>query len=220
MSAATTLAAIARQKAIMVVRAPDPSAAEAAIGAAVAGGIRVVEVTFTVPGAVELIRELARDSRLIVGAGTVLSTDQAQAAIDAGALFVVSPGLDADVVQHVIDAGVLMLPGVFTPTEVVRALQLGAPAVKLFPAHLAGPDHIRALRGPLPQVKVIPSGGVNAANAADWLAAGAIAVGLAGSLSPGTAHPDLESIAAEARRIVAAVGRAHHTNEEELSLES
>lgn len=205
MSGAEALSAIAREKAIMVVRAPDPDAAHAAIAAAVAGGIRVIEVTFTVPGAVDIIRSLSGDPRLLVGAGTVLTVEQAQAALDAGARFLVSPGLDTAVVEHVIAAGALMLPGVLTPTEVMRALDLGAPAVKLFPADLAGPAHIRALRGPLPDLKVIPSGGVSAANAGDWLAAGAMAVGLAGSLSPATAQPDIESITAEARRVVAAV---------------
>ncbi|MCR2815013.1 bifunctional 4-hydroxy-2-oxoglutarate aldolase/2-dehydro-3-deoxy-phosphogluconate aldolase [Microbacterium jiangjiandongii] len=210
MTEGEALAAITREKVIMVVRAPDPAAAEAAIEAAVAGGVRAVEVTFTVPGAVEVIRNLSGDSRLIVGAGTVLNIEQAESALDAGAQFLVSPGLDVGVVEHVREAGVLMLPGVFTPTEVMRALELGAPAVKLFPADLARPAYVRALRGPLPDVKIIPSGGINADNAAEWLATGAIAVGLAGSLSPATVDPDRESITAEARRVMAAVGITQH----------
>jgi len=209
-----TLSEIASKKAIMVVRAPSRNAAAAAVGAAVDGGIRVVEVTFTVPGAVDLIRELAEDPRLVVGAGTVLTVTQADEALAAGAQFLVSPGLDADVLRRAVDSDRLMLPGVFTPTEVIQALDLGACAVKLFPAEIAGPSHIRALRGPLPDLKVIPSGGIRASNAAEWLAAGAVAVGLAGSLSPATDRPDCDAIRAEARRIVAAVGDPHHTDRE------
>lgn len=212
MTATQTLSAIAREKAIMVVRAPNPEAAEAAIGAAVEGGMRVIEVTFTVPGAVEIIRKLAADPRLIVGAGTVLRVEEARASLQAGARFIVSPGLDDAVVEYVVGADALMLPGVFTPTEVLRALQLGVPGVKLFPADRAGPEHLKALRGPLPDLQVVPSGGVNAGNARAWLEAGAVAVGLAGSLSPSTADPDLEAITAEARRVIEAVSASPHHN--------
>lgn len=200
-----TLAAISAEQLIMVVRAPSAQAASAAIGAAVTGGVRVIEVTYTVPDAEDVIRELAGTPGLIVGAGTVRTIAQAQAAIDAGASFVVSPGLDEDVVAHVVARDVLMLPGVFTPTEVMRALSLGVRAVKLFPADLAGPAHLRALRGPLPELQVIPSGGVSADNAREWLDAGALAVGMAGRLSPSVAAPDAPAITAEARRVLAAL---------------
>jgi 2-dehydro-3-deoxyphosphogluconate aldolase/(4S)-4-hydroxy-2-oxoglutarate aldolase len=209
MTALSTLAEIEASRLIMVVRAPSADAARAAIAAARAGGVRVVEVTFTVPDAVSVIRELAGERELVVGAGTVLTLEQAEAAVTAGARFLVSPGLDEQIVRFAAERDVLMLPGVFTASEVMRARALGAVAVKLFPADAVGPAYLKALRGPFPGLAVMPSGGVSAANAAAWIAAGAVAVGMSGSLSPASDTPDSAAIAAEARRVLDALGLAN-----------
>lgn len=206
MSARATLDEIAAARLIMVVRAPSADAARASIAAARSGGVRVIEVTFTVPDAASVIRELVADAGVLVGAGTVLTLEQAETAIDAGARFLVSPGLDESIVRFAVERDVLVLPGILTASEVMRARALGVLALKLFPADSVGPAYLRALRGPFPELAIMPSGGVSAANAADWLAAGAIAVGMAGSLSPASANPDTAAIAAEARRALAAVG--------------
>jgi 2-dehydro-3-deoxyphosphogluconate aldolase/(4S)-4-hydroxy-2-oxoglutarate aldolase len=209
MTALSTLAEIEASRLIMVVRAPSADAARAAIAAARAGGVHVVEVTFTVPDAVSVIRELAGERELVVGAGTVLTLEQAEAAVTAGARFLVSPGLDEQIVRFAAERDVLMLPGVFTASEVMRARALGAVAVKLFPADAVGPAYLKALRGPFPGLAVMPSGGVSAANAAAWIAAGAVAVGMSGSLSPASDTPDSAAIAAEARRVLDALGLAN-----------
>jgi len=206
MSTAQTLDRISRDRLIMVVRAPSADAARTAIAAARAGGVRVVEVTFTVPDAAAVIAELAGDEDVLVGAGTVLTLEQAREAVDAGARFLVSPGLDERIVRYAQERQVLMLPGVFTASEVLHARDLGIAAVKLFPADAVGPAYLKALRGPFPDLAVMPSGGVNADNAADWIAAGAVAVGMAGNLSPASASPDTAAIAAEARRVLSAIG--------------
>jgi 2-dehydro-3-deoxyphosphogluconate aldolase/(4S)-4-hydroxy-2-oxoglutarate aldolase len=206
MSASSTLARIEASRLVMVVRAPGAEAARAAIAAARSGGVRVVEVTFTVPDAVSVIRELAAQSEVVVGAGTVLTLEQAETAVAAGAAFLVSPGLDEQLVRFAAEHDVLMLPGVFTASEVTRARALGVAAVKLFPADAVGPAYLTALRGPFPDLAVMPSGGVSAVNAADWIAAGAVAVGMSGSLSPASDTPDSAAIAAEARRALDALG--------------
>lgn len=208
MSARETLAAIAAAKLIMVVRAPSAEAARTAIAAARSGGVHVIEVTFTVPDAARVIGELAGEPDLIVGAGTVLTTEQAEAAIAAGASFLVSPGLDERIVSLAVGRDLLMLPGVFTASEVIRARALGAPAVKLFPADAVGPAYLKALRGPFPDLAIMPSGGVTAENAQTWIDAGAIAVGMAGSLSPVVATPDEATIAAVAHRALTNLGVA------------
>lgn len=212
MSAKGTLDALIASKLVMVVRAPGPEAARTAIAAARAGGVTAIEVTFTVPDAVSIIRELAAEPDLVVGAGTVLTVEQAEAALEAGATFLVSPGLDEAVTSLAVERDVLVLPGVLSATEVMRALALGALAVKLFPGDAVGPSYVKALRGPFPGLAVIPSGGVNAQNAADWIAAGAVAVGMAGSLSPAVAEPDTAAIAAVAQSVLASLGgeNDHH----------
>lgn len=214
MNAASTLARIESGRLVMVVRAPSVRAARTAIAAARTAGVRTIEVTFTVPDAVILIRELAADPELVVGAGTVLTLEQAVSAEAAGAQFLVSPGLDEELVRHATARDLLIVPGVFTPSEVMRALALGAAAVKLFPADAVGPAYLKALLGPFPELAVIPSGGVTEADAAAWIAAGAIAVGMSGSLSPTSDTPDIAAITAGARRVLEALGPTHdHTPE-------
>lgn len=162
-------------RALAVVRAPSIPDPVALSDALARGGIRAVELTFTTPGVLDLIRTLA-DSGAVIGVGTVLTDEQARAAIDSGAQFVVTPGLRPDVAEVAARAGIPVLMGALTPSEVMTAIDLGAAAVKIFPARAFGPAHFTDLLGPLPDARLIPSGGVNAANAADFLAAGAIAV--------------------------------------------
>jgi 2-dehydro-3-deoxyphosphogluconate aldolase/(4S)-4-hydroxy-2-oxoglutarate aldolase len=171
------------EQVLAVIRADSADAAVQAGRALAAGGIRALEVAFTTPDALAAIRELAADEELFVGAGTVLSGDQASAAIDAGAAFLVSPSLVPDALAVARAAGVLALPGALTPTEVVAAAEL-ADVVKLFPASLGGVSYLKALLAPLPDLHIVPTGGVSAANATEWLAAGALAVGAGGDLCP------------------------------------
>ena len=170
---------------VPVVRAPSAALAERAVHAVFEGGVRVFEITLTVPDALPLISKLARQftGRALIGAGTVLSAAQAGACIDAGARFVVSPGFDAATVSLALARDVAVMPGALTPTEVIAAWQSGAPMVKIFPCSaLGGAKYLRALRGPLPDVKLMPTGGVNAATAAEYLAAGASALGIGSEL--------------------------------------
>lgn len=212
MNSSHTLERLGRERLIMVVRAASADDALRAIAAARAGGVRAVEVTFTVPDAASVIRELVAegDESLIVGAGTVLTQDQAADALAAGARFLVSPGFDEALLDFAIRNETLMVPGIYTPSEAMRAVELGATVVKLFPAESVGPTYLKALRSPLPELRVIPSGGVTAANAPGWIAAGAVAVGMAGRLSPSGPIDSrvAADITAEARAAVAAVHAA------------
>lgn len=207
MTAVETLRRIEQHRLIMVVRAPSKADAGRAIRAAREGGVRIVEVTFTVPDAIGLIEDLVADPDLIVGAGTVRTTEQARQAIEAGAQFLVSPGLVEAMIPLAAEAGVLMIPGILTPSEAMRAAELGSPAIKLFPAGSVGPDYLSALLAPLPELKVIPSGGVSPSNAGAWIETGAVAVGMAGRLSPNREiTPEVSvQIVEEARLSVAAV---------------
>jgi 2-dehydro-3-deoxyphosphogluconate aldolase / (4S)-4-hydroxy-2-oxoglutarate aldolase len=178
-------ALLAGRRIIAVVRHDDGDAAEAVARAAVDGGLRAVEITMTVPGAAALVATLRASlpADVLVGAGTVLSVDEVDAVVAAGAGFVVAPGLDRAIVQRCAAAQVPIVPGALTPTEVMAARALGLDAVKLFPAQTAGPAHLRALLSVFADVAFVPTGGVTSANAADWLAAGAHALGLSGELA-------------------------------------
>ena len=170
---------------VPVIRAPSPELAVQAAEAILAGGISVFEITMTVPDAPEVIRLLrARlGERALIGAGTVLDAKGALACIEAGAAFIVSPGFDAGTVALAHEAGIPAMPGALTPTEVITAWQAGADVVKIFPASaLGGASYLRALKGPLPQVKLMPTGGVNLNTVRDFLAAGAVALGVGSEL--------------------------------------
>jgi 2-dehydro-3-deoxyphosphogluconate aldolase/(4S)-4-hydroxy-2-oxoglutarate aldolase len=169
---------------IPVIRAQSADEAAQAIAAIQAGGVSVLEITMTVPGAVELIREVARRAKdALVGAGTLLDPQAARACIDAGACFVVSPALNLDTIAACREAGVAVLPGALTPTEVVTAWNAGADLVKVFPANaLGGPSYIKSLKAPLPQVQLVPTGGVNLQTAKDFIKAGAAALGVGADL--------------------------------------
>lgn len=170
---------------VPVVRASSAAEARLATEALVTGGIGCVEITMTVPGAIEVIRELAGGigDRVLVGAGTVLDAQTAAKCVDAGAEFLVSPGFDAATVAWAVEHNILMAAGALTPTEVITAWKAGADFVKVFPcANVGGAKYIKALRGPLPQVPLIPTGGVNLETAADFLKAGSAALGVGGEL--------------------------------------
>jgi 2-dehydro-3-deoxyphosphogluconate aldolase/(4S)-4-hydroxy-2-oxoglutarate aldolase len=210
MTAQESLAVIRAERLVMVLRAPTAESALMAARAAVDAGIRIVEVTFTVPGAAGVIAELSSTSAAdgtLIGAGTVRTSEQADAALSAGARFVVSPGLDESLVSRVTSDDVLALPGILTPTEAMRALQAGAQALKLFPASAMGVDYLGALLGPLPGIDIVPSGGVGPDNARQWLDAGAVAVGIGGALSPSGPLDEsgLQAVTQAARRSLAAV---------------
>jgi 2-dehydro-3-deoxyphosphogluconate aldolase/(4S)-4-hydroxy-2-oxoglutarate aldolase len=185
MSRAAICARVESAGLVPVVRAPSPELAIRAVDALLAGGISVFEITMTVPDARRVIRTL-RDrfaGRALVGAGTVLSAEDARACLDAGAEFVVSPGLDPETIRAVHDANVPMMPGALTPTEVIGAWKARADLVKIFPCSaLGGAKYLKALKGPLPQIKMMPTGGVSASTAADYLAAGAAALGVGSEL--------------------------------------
>ena len=173
-----------------VVRAPSAELAVRATDAVLAGGISVFEITMTVPGAVEVIRLLTQRLRgqALIGAGTVLTPEDALACIDAGAAFIVGPGLNLATIAAAHQRDVPVMPGALTPTEVITAWQAGADMVKIFPCGaLGGAKYLRALRGPLPQVRMLPTGGVSATTAADYIAAGASALGVGSELIDTTA---------------------------------
>lgn len=170
---------------VPVVRVPSAAEAERAVEAILASGLSIFEITMTVPGAVDVIRTLAArfGGRALVGAGTVLSAGDARACIDAGARFIVSPGFDHGTVQAAHERDVPAIPGALTPTEVITAWQAGADMVKIFPCSaMGGAKYLRALRGPLPQVKMLPTGGISLATVDEYVAAGAAALGVGGEL--------------------------------------
>jgi 2-dehydro-3-deoxyphosphogluconate aldolase/(4S)-4-hydroxy-2-oxoglutarate aldolase len=170
---------------VPVVRSPSAALAARAVEAVLAGGISIFEITLTVPGAVELIRSLSDrfSGRAIVGAGTVLTAEQARECIEAGAKFIVSPGTDMRTIELSREKDIAVMPGALTPTEVIAAWKAGADMVKIFPCSaLGGAKYLKALRGPLPQVKMLPTGGVSAATAHEYIAAGACALGVGGEL--------------------------------------
>src|SRR6266849_87211 len=170
---------------VPVVRASSSREARIAADAVCQGGIPIVEITMTVPGAVDVIRELAKNSssEVLVGAGTVLNVEAARRCLDAGAQFLVSPGLNLPTVALAAREGKLMMAGSLTPTEVMAAWEAGADFVKVFPCgQVGGAKYIKALKGPLPQIPLVPTGGVNLNTAAEFIEAGAAALGVGGEL--------------------------------------
>ncbi|MBN9633149.1 MAG: bifunctional 4-hydroxy-2-oxoglutarate aldolase/2-dehydro-3-deoxy-phosphogluconate aldolase [Actinobacteria bacterium] len=164
-------------RALAVVRAPRIDDPAALCRALAAGGIRTVEFTFTTPGVEAVIAAAAAEPHdALVGAGTVTDARTAEAAIAAGARFLVTPGISEGAAAVARDAGVPIMLGALSPTEVMRAVEFGSAAVKIFPASTVGPGHLKDLRGPFPGVPFVPSGGLRADNAAQWMAAGALAV--------------------------------------------
>jgi 2-dehydro-3-deoxyphosphogluconate aldolase / (4S)-4-hydroxy-2-oxoglutarate aldolase len=185
MSRAATLRRISDVGIIPVVRATSAAEAIAMGDAIVAGGIAALEITMTVPGAVEVMKEAVKryGERLLIGAGTVLDAEQARSCISAGARFLVSPIVDEATIAECRAADVVVVPGALTPTEVVRAWRAGADLVKVFPCSaVGGASYIKSLRAPLPQIPLVPTGGVTLENVAGFFAAGATAVGVGSDL--------------------------------------
>lgn len=169
---------------VAVVRAPDPGGLVEVVRALADGGVTVAEVTFTVPGAADVIREARRQlgDRVLLGAGTVLDPETARAALLAGAEFVVAPTVNPDVIRLCRRYDKVVMPGAFTPTEILAAWEAGADVVKVFPADVLGPAFFKAMRGPLPQVRLMPTGGVDLTTAAEFLNAGAVCLGVGSQL--------------------------------------
>lgn len=219
MSVSTGRAAVVRTieelGVVAVIRMRDAAKLRHVIDALADGGVRAIEVTMTVPNAVALIEELAPSlpSTILLGAGTVTDGSTARAVIDAGARFVVGPVFRRDVMDVCRERDVAVAPGCFSPTEIFDAHQFGADIVKVFPATALGPQYLKDLRAPMPQLKLMPTGGVTLDNAGDWIRAGAVAVGAGSALLDNAAIESgrLEVITANARRIVASVGEARST---------
>jgi 2-dehydro-3-deoxyphosphogluconate aldolase/(4S)-4-hydroxy-2-oxoglutarate aldolase len=175
---------------VPVLRARSIPEAHALVEAILAGGVTVIEVTMTVPGAIDLLRDLKAKygAEVLLGSGTVTTAAQAQATIEAGAEFVLSPSLHLDVIAKTKELGKVSIPGALTPTEVITAWEAGADYVKVFPCSaMGGASYLKALRAPFPQLKLIPTGGVTVATAADFLNAGAMALGVGSDLVNATA---------------------------------
>jgi 2-dehydro-3-deoxyphosphogluconate aldolase/(4S)-4-hydroxy-2-oxoglutarate aldolase len=195
---------------VPVVRAATVEEATRAVQAICAAGIPVVEITMTVPNAVSVIREVAKQhgDKVLIGAGTVITAEQAESCLRAGAEFLVSPGLSAPVLSVARAAAKLAIPGALTPTELMSAHDHGARLVKIFPCgNVGGPKYLRSLKAPFPKAELIPTGGVNAANAAEFIAAGAFALGVGADLVDAAAlrEGNLEKITAAAQELVQAV---------------
>jgi len=198
---------------VPVVRAATVDEATRAVEAICAGGIPVVEITMTVPNAVSVIREVAKQygTKVLIGAGTVITAEQAESCLRAGAEFLVSPGLSAQVLSVARAAEKLAIPGALTPTELMSAHDHGARLVKIFPCgNVGGPKYLKSLKAPFPKADLIPTGGVNAANAAEFIAAGAFALGVGADLIDAAAlrEGNLAKISAAAQELVQAVNSA------------
>jgi 2-dehydro-3-deoxyphosphogluconate aldolase/(4S)-4-hydroxy-2-oxoglutarate aldolase len=205
-------AAIQRLGVVAIIRMKDPTQLRRVVDAIAEGGVRAIEVTMTVPGAVELIGTLARSlpPEILLGAGTVTDAATARAVIEAGARYVVSPVFRREVIAACHERGVAAAPGCFTPTEILDAHDAGADVVKVFPATALGPQYIKDVRAPLPQLRLMPTGGVSLDNAGDWIRAGAVAVGVGSALVDTKAIDEgrFDVLTSNARRIVASVASA------------
>lgn len=196
-----TLKRIADVGIVAVVRAESIDEAMRISKACVAGGVPAIEVTYTVPGATEVIKALKEEipaDQLIIGAGTVLDSETARIAILAGAEYIVSPGFDLETAKLCNRYQIPYMPGCMTITEMMRAMEAGADIVKLFPGSAFGPDFIKAVKAPLPQANIMPTGGVSIENVDKWIKNGVIAVGAGGKLASGTS----EEITATAKEFV------------------
>lgn len=208
---AEDLEAIGASGIVLVIRGLEPSLARRTAQALYDVGIRAIEVTVDTPGALETIAALAAEmpGDTVVGAGTVLDASTAAMAVHAGARFLFAPNLNTEVIRTANRYGRLAIPGVMTPTEMVQAAEAGAPAVKLFPASVVGPDFIKQVRSPLPHIPIIPTGGINEENVAEFMKAGAFAVGVgAGLLKDDPQRGRWDALQERAARLVERVAQA------------
>ncbi len=207
MTADMTVEKIGRAKASAILRTNDQEKAAKAMEAAIRGGFSIIEFTLTIPGVFDLVQDFSRREGLVVGTGTVMNAAQAQQSVDAGACFVVSPVVDETVIAAANELGVASMPGTHTPTEMLRAQRAGAQLCKLFPCPHGGPDWVRSVLAPMPDLKIVPTNGVDQHNAGEWIAAGAFAVGY---VAPLFAPADIaagrwDAIEERARQCLAAV---------------
>lgn len=197
---------------VAVVRLNESVSLRKAAEAVAAGGVGSFEVTMTTPGAVDAIRDLvaAKIPGMLIGAGTVMDVESARAVIDAGARFVVSPTLELDVLKLCVDRKIVCIPGAFSPSEILTGWRLGASIVKLYPSSSVGPSFISNVLGPLPFLRIAPSGGMTLENAADWIRAGAVAVSMAQALMDPVVikNGDWSELTARARGVVESVAAA------------
>jgi 2-dehydro-3-deoxyphosphogluconate aldolase/(4S)-4-hydroxy-2-oxoglutarate aldolase len=208
----STVRTIQQLGVVAVIRMRDAGKLREVVDAIAEGGVRAIEVTMSVPNAIELIAKLAASlpSTILLGAGTVIDAATARAVIDAGARYIVSPVFRRDVIDACHERGAAAAPGCFTPTEILDAHEHGADIVKVFPATALGPGFIKDVRAPLPQLRLMPTGGVTLDNAGDWIRAGAVAVGVGSALLDTKAIEEgrFDVLANNARRIVASVAAA------------
>jgi 2-dehydro-3-deoxyphosphogluconate aldolase/(4S)-4-hydroxy-2-oxoglutarate aldolase len=206
MSGLKSLQRVLDHKIVAVIRADNGDLLVDVAESLLAGGVEVMEVTFTVPRAIRVLEKVADriGSRILLGAGTVLDTETCRAALLAGAEFIVSPAVNIEVIELCKRYSKPVMPGALTPTEVVTAWQAGADIVKIFPSEITGPKYLKALHGPLPQVRLMPTGGVNLETAAEFLRCGACALGIGSSLVDPkvVAAGDLKKIESLARQYV------------------
>ncbi|QCX33667.1 bifunctional 4-hydroxy-2-oxoglutarate aldolase/2-dehydro-3-deoxy-phosphogluconate aldolase [Caloramator sp. E03] len=196
---------------VAVIRAESKEQGIKIVDAVKKGGINILEVTMTVPGAVDIIKELSqvyKDDDVVIGAGTVLDPETARACILAGAKYIVSPSLNPDTIKLCNRYRVPVMPGVMTVRDAIEALELGAEILKVFPGSAFGPSIIKDFKGPLPQGNFMPTGGVDLNNVEEWIKAGAIAVGTGSSLTKGAKSGDYELVTKTAQQFVEAVKKA------------
>lgn len=195
-------------RAVAVIRGESRRAAVAVADALIEGGIEGIEITFTTPEAALVIEDLAEcyGDRILLGAGTITSEVHMTQAVANGARFLVSPGFLPSLVEKMLNTGLTTLPGVLTPSEILAAKDLGVEVVKLFPGSLGGPDYLKALKGPFPDLSFVPTGGVSERNVREWIEAGAMAVGAGGALAPSRIEDELHrsEVVDRARNFMAA----------------
>jgi len=193
---------------VAVIRAETSEQAKKITEACIAGGVTAIELTFTVPGAHEIISELAKlysSEEILLGAGTVLDPETARIAILSGAQYVVSPCLNINTVKLCNRYRIPIMPGAMTIKEVVEGMEAGADIIKIFPGELFGPTFVKAIRGPLPQARIMPTGGVSVDNVGEWIKAGCVAVGVGGNITAGAKTGDYQSITDKAKQFVEAI---------------
>ena len=196
---------------VAVVRAESSEQASRIAEACVRGGVAAIEITFTVPGAAAVIATLAKtykSGEILVGAGTVLDPETARAAILAGAQYIVGPSLNLDCARLCNRYQIPYMPGAGTTREIVEAMECGADIIKVFPGEVLGPEFVKAIKGPLPQASLMPTGGVSLENVADWIKAGCVAVGVGSNLTAGAKKGDYQSIVDLAKQFVEQIQQA------------
>lgn len=197
---------------LAVIRGPSPELTIKMVDALVEGGVYGIEITYSTPEAARIVREL--DSKygknVLLGMGTLTKLEQAEEAREAGAKFIVSPHTSIPLAKAMVDTGLCVMMGALTPSEVVRAFELGSDIVKIFPGSVGGPNYLKSLRGPLPEIPMMPTGGVSVNNVGEWFSAGAVAVGAGGALCPKVLAEEsrFDEITQTAKKFVAAVLQA------------